>query len=472
MNVDKGRRKFVIGSSTAGIALLISGCLSDDSDDGDDPDLEEVELEVTVNFDYPVDSEEYQQLVRESGVPDHVTLNWAGQPPWDEAKSRFETVFETQQEEPEVLSLAYEWIIEWKHREYLADLREHLSEDALARIDNHFFESFVESSTHEGALYGVPFFPDFSMVCYRKDLLVDAGYGEEAKEWLTSPPTYEEFTAIVHETMNETDVEYGHLFPGDGQQFSQIDWLAPVHAFGGSLYGGLEYELEFDSVGDRPVTIDEEPAHRATDMIHSWIHGSMDEFPQISPEAVLGWDLGEIIEQFNAGNAVSARGWPVFASIFYGEFGDDLGVMGGMPVGVSPEEALYDGLGGPATALGGWQWGLNQFSPHIEEMAAVVEALISEESQKHIFETQGLVPADTRIFESEELLETDIGQYLPALENAGNNAISYPVSPVLGELNARIQDQIGSVLRNSKSTNEALADLQSDVEAIEATYSS
>jgi multiple sugar transport system substrate-binding protein len=41
----------------------------------------------------------------------------------------------------------------------------------------------VDSNTHEGRVYGVPWFTDAGLLYYRQDLLEEAGFSEPPTTW-------------------------------------------------------------------------------------------------------------------------------------------------------------------------------------------------------------------------------------------------------------------------------------------------
>lgn len=116
--------------------------------------------------------------------------------------------------------------------------------------------------------------------------------------------------------------------------------------FGGAYFG--DHTNLFDPIGERPITINEQPVHEPIRMMQTFIAGDdaddlLEGYEQICPASVAQWTEEEALDMFTDGNSVFHRNWP-YSIVINGDeevFGEDLGVMP-LPYGVEEGEAEYE----------------------------------------------------------------------------------------------------------------------------------
>jgi ABC-type glycerol-3-phosphate transport system substrate-binding protein len=282
---------------------------------------------------------------------------------------------------------------------------------------------------------------------------------------------------MVAVVQSQTDVNYGYTFQGASYgglaccTFNEI-----MSSWGGSYFG--DHENLFGPIGDRPITVDQEPVLDALRMNRAFIHGNDAENTldavegNISPSEVLQWKEEDSRNPFTNGQAVAHRNWPYSIAINGAEdaFGENLGVMP-IPYGVTEDEADYEGAGGTAAALGGAHLSVNPNSEHIEAALMAIDAFTDESVQLTIFETLGWIPPKPSLFESERARNLPVmGRYLDSLAVAGENAVARPVTNIWPEQSTRIYQEVHDAYTGNKAPETAMSDLKDRLQEMEDSY--
>ena len=490
------RRSFVKAAGASGVAVGLAGCISTGGGDGnggnggEDTDndtpinTEETTEEITIQWaaDTRVAEAEDEvfQALRDAGLPENITVEIiAGSQVTDNRQAQYQQWLNGGRQEPTLLMMDSGWTVPFIARNQLQNLSQSLPSEMITTIEEEYFEASVSTAKGtNGDLYGQPLFPDFPTMQYRKDLLRNAGYTDDDFEtWATESMSWEEFSSITKEAMEaNSDSEYGYTFQADIYEgLSCCDFNEFMTSYGGAYFGGRENL--FGPVGDRPITVDEEPVLDSIRMVRTLIHGEDDEHSLdgitggIAPEAVLQWTEETSRKPFTSGNTVMHRNWPYSININGADdtFGEDLGVMP-IPYGVTPDEAKYEGTGGPVAALGGWHMTMNPNAPDNKKQAAVqvLRAMQDEQFQLDLFEIIGWIPPRPSLLDSDRARQVPvIGRYLDALKVAGNNAIPRPVTVVWPQQSGKVSQEVNNAMAREKTPEKAMSDLKSQLEQIE-----
>ncbi|WP_228546378.1 extracellular solute-binding protein [Halegenticoccus tardaugens] len=377
-------------------------------------------------------------------------------------------------ESPDVFSMDSGWTIPFIVRGQLQNLEELMDESTINTIKNDFFEASVASASGEdGTLYGVPWFPDFPTLQYRKDLVEDAGY--DTNGWQTTPLSWKRFAEITADVKNQTDIKYGYTFQAANYEgLSCCNYNEWMTTWGGSYFGDVDNL--FGPVGGRPVTVNTKGSVDAIKMVRTFIHGKSDKYGMdipgnIAPTATLGWEEETSRKPFTNGQAVMHRNWPYAISMSGAEeyLGENLGVMP-LPYGVKESNAQFSGIGGTASALGGWNSVINPNSTKKDAAVELLKALMTDEYMLWQFENLGFLPAKPDLFNSDAAQSVPVmGRYVDALQTAGKNAIPRPVTVAWPDQAPAIATAVNSALQkgSKKSPRQAMNELASTLEEIE-----
>ena len=374
--------------------------------------------------------------------------------------------------QPDLLMMDNGWTIPFIVRDQLLNLSEALPSQVVQDVNQNYFQSLVNTATWDGNLYGVPLFPDFATMLYRKDWVESAGYDPEGENWAENSMDWQRFSEVVADTMEQQGTQYGYTWQGDVYEgLSCCDFNELMSSWGGAYFGPLENL--FGPIGDRPVTVAEQPVVDAVRMGKTFIDpsasGTLDGYQQISPRAVLQWTEQTSLQPFQNGDAVAHRNWSYAINQTGAEdaFGENLGVMP-LPYGVTPDDAQYEGTGGSVSALGGWHISVNPNTQNQEAAMEVLNAMTTESFRLVLFENIGWLPPRPDLFTASAFQEVaPVGRYLPQLQIAGENAVPRPVTAVWPQQSTQIAQAVNSAMAGDRSPQEAMNQLQSALESIE-----
>lgn len=482
------RRRFVRAASATGVIGGVAGCLGGDGDDGatdNESDQEAPEDATEIQW-YggfgDGEGEEVKEEVREAlwdaGLSEDIFVRILNSPETsDEMLDQLRTWLGAGRETPDMMNMDSGWSQPFIQREQIPNMsEEYFSDDMESTIQEEYFQASVESiSDRDGNLFGIPLFPDFPTMNYRKDLVEEAGYDPEGNNWATEPMTWERFSEVVADTFEQADVEYGYTFQADNYEgLSCCNFNEFMSSWGGAFFGGRDNL--FGPVGDRPVTVDEEPVIDSIRMVRAFIHGedddeALDGYQQIAPEAVLGWAEETSRAPFTDGNAIAHRNWPYSLNINGAEdaHGEDLGAMP-LPYAVEEGEGEYPEIGGTTAALGGWNAVMNPNTNNPDAVVEVMQAVMDPDFQLFQFEHPniGLLPPRAELLDSEEAEQLEvIGRYVDTLRVAGENAMPRPVTIAWPDQTGAIADAVNGTYRQQQPPDQAMSDLAERLEAME-----
>lgn len=466
------RRRFVRSVGATSIAVGLAGCIYNDDGGGENT--------VTFGFD-PVqvreNGEAITQLFHDQGLSEDITIDFVeGSQDSSERRQSYTQLLESGQATPDVFLMDNGWTIPFIVGGHLRNLTEELSSDQLSTIENDYFTASVETAKEpeSGDLYGVPLFPDFSTMQYRKDLVIDAGYDPDGEEWATTPMTWERFSTIAADVRDGTDADHGFVF-----QFDTYEGLACctfnefMSSWGGAYFGGRENL--FGPMGDRPITVDAEPVINALDMVRQFIHGESDNEAlsgyqgSITPGDVLSWKEQDTLGAMEDGTAVFMRNWPYTIASLAAEdaFGTDYGVMP-LPYAVSADDAQAEGTGGSTAALGGWHITVNDNTEQTEAALELIDVAMTDDFQLGLLGITGWMPPKPELYDSTDATEQEpIGRYMETLQAAGTNAMPRPATAVWPQQATAIYQEVNAGAARDKTATNAMTELKDRLQSIE-----
>ncbi|WP_368407719.1 extracellular solute-binding protein [Halorussus amylolyticus] len=420
-----------------------------------------------------------QDVLHENGLSNDIEVEiLAGSSVTDDRQAQYQQWLSAGRSKPDILYVDSGWTIPFIMRDQLQNLSGMLGSDRISQLEDDYFQASVSTARGpDGDLFAIPLFPDFPTMQYNKSYVSEAGYGEDDFEtWAEESMTWQEFSNVTSEALDANDdVDYGFTFQADSYEgLACCDFNEFMTSWGGAYFGNPEENL-FGPIGDRPVTVGEDQVVDSVRMIRTFIHGSdaeetLDDYAgDISPDAVLQWTEEPSRKPFTNGNAVMHRNWPyaINTSASEDNLGDDLGVMP-IPYAVTEDEAEYPGTGGPVAALGGWHNAINPNSENKEAALEVLTAMMSEEFKLALFEELGFLPPEPDLLDTDRAGEVPImGQFLPQLKVAGENAIPRPVTPIWPNQSQRIAQQVNDAYSESGDPVSAMSTLQQQLEEIE-----
>lgn len=467
------RRQFVTAVGATGATVGLAGCLY--GDDGG-------EKSGTVQFGFdPVqvrnNGKKIKQLFRDNGLSDEITIEFVkGQQDSTKRRKKYNQLLNAEQSQPDMFLMDCGWTIPFIVRGQLLNLTNELSEDRISTIENDYFQASVNTAKDpsSGEIYGVPLFPDFPTMQYRKDLVTQAGYNPDKEGWATKPMTWKRFAEIARDVQTQTDTEYGFVFQFDTYEgLSCCVFTEFMSSWGGAYFGGRENL--FGPVGKRPVTVDKQPVVDALRMVRTFVHGSGDPTSlsgytgSISPTDVLSWKEQDTLRAMQNDKAVFMRNWPyTIASLGTTDaFGTDFGVMP-LPYAVTESEAQAQGTGGSTAALGGWHITVNPNTTNKQAALEVIRVAMKDAFQIGLFDITGWLPPKPKLFGSKQIeRQKPGGRYMETLRFAGETAMSRPVTGAWPQESTAIYQEVNASGSQEKPPQTAMNELKNRLQSIE-----
>ncbi|QBD78679.1 ABC transporter substrate-binding protein [Ktedonosporobacter rubrisoli] len=308
-----------------------------------------------------------------------------------------------------------------------------ISESQLPQSERQkFLPGPLQGCTYNGKLWAVPFTTEPGLLYYRKDLLP------------TPPNSWDELAAMA-KSVSPAKIKLGYVWQGAQYEGLVCNFVEVLYGYGGSV---------LDPNDPKKVTINSPQAVQALTEMVSWLD-------TISPKAVTTYkeDDGRLIWQ--NGNAAFMRNWPNAYAL--GNDPKNSQIVGKFDVHAMP----YGGSSSTGhSCIGGWQLGINAFSPSPDACWKFIQYLSSEQVQKdNVINTSHFSPLQSIPDDPEVQAKMP---FVTKVKASLQNARSRPASPAYPDITDALQLHIHQALIKASKPADALAALQSSLEAIVA----
>lgn len=288
----------------------------------------------------------------------------------------------------------------------------------------------VDTAKYRGNLYATPASSDGGMLYYRSDLLKKAGIS-------TPPTTWSEMTADCAKVKKLPEATGMSCYAGQFQKYEglTVNFAEAVNSAGGVVT---------DANGKPDV--DTTAAKKGLDFLAgSFKDGTI-------PKEAITYQEEDSRQAFQAGKLIFLRNWPYMYSL-----AEKSQVAGTFAVAPLP------GLNGPgASSLGGHNLALSSFARNKATALDFMKFFSSEDSAGTFLKDASLAPPYTDLYDDASLVKQY--PYLPVLKQSIQHAVPRPRVVQYGDATSAIQQEAYAVLNGSKSSAQALKDLQSDLQ--------
>ncbi|MGA9874500.1 MAG: extracellular solute-binding protein [Solirubrobacteraceae bacterium] len=290
---------------------------------------------------------------------------------------------------------------------------------------SQFFPTEGAAGMYKGNVYAIPWFDNPEGLFYRTDLV-------------PSPPTSPaEVVADAKAAMKkDPELKEGLAFEGAKYEGAITSYLTTVAPFGGKLVVN-----SINSAGNVAAL--------------NWLHEAI-YTNKIAPEAVTGWQEGQVQEEFTSGHTAFAINYPFVASVA-AEGGPAKGHTGLIPFPAGPG-------GSPGSALGGEMLAINAKSSHAAAAYRLIEYLTSAPVQTARAEATGDPPSLPAAYTQALFAKAP---YFKEVKVLNQYAQPRPVSPSYLQISAYLQSAISSVYANASSPSSALGTAASQIKTLE-----
>jgi len=256
----------------------------------------------------------------------------------------------------------------------------------LGKASKQFAQGIVQNDTIGGKLVAMPWFGDFGILYYRKDLLKKYAISAPPKTW---NDLFAQAKKIQDGEQKTNKNFYGFVFQGNSYEGLTCDALEWVASAGGGNF-----------IDNGKVTINNSKARTILDAMRNQIG-------KITPRGVTSYDEEGARNVFAAGNAAFMRNWPyAYAANL------TTPVKGKYGVTVLPHGAAGHSVG----TVGGWQLGVSKFSKHKDAAIEFVRYMTSPGVQRFNAIFNSNVPTIPSVARDKQVVKTN--PYLtPAIAN-------------------------------------------------------
>lgn len=377
------------------------------------------------------EGEMVQELARDFELQNPGIRITVQQIPWSAAHEKLLTAF-VGRATPDLAQLGNTWVPEFAALRALEPLDGMVAASPQVAPGDHF-PGIWDTNVIEGNLFGLPWYVDTRVLFYRSDLLADAGFQ-------SMPTTWSGWRAALEAV---TDPEIGR----SGILLPINEWTQPV-IFG--LQAGSPLLADHDTRGAFA-----QPEFQSAFTFY------LDLFRDGLAPSVANNEVANLYQEFERGTfAMYVTGpWNL------GEFRRRL------PAGMQEDwmtaplpapDSEADGEAAPGLSLaGGSSLVIFQNSEKKEAAWKLVEFLSQPEQQVRFFELTGDLPAHRAAWRDPILAgDPRAAAFAQQLERV----VPTPKIPEWEQVANRVWEAAEQVIRGAKTTDEALADLDSDVD--------
>jgi multiple sugar transport system substrate-binding protein len=296
--------------------------------------------------------------------------------------------------------------------------------NSLGINTGQFFPTIMAAADYNGKAYAAPWFDNPEGLFYRTDLVS------------TPPTTPAQVVSDAQAAMKkDPKLKEGLAFEGAKYEGAITAFLTTDSAFGGKLT-----QSSIDTAGNVAAL--------------KWLHDAV-YVSKIAPQAVTGWQEGQVQQEFTSGNAAFAINYP-FVEAVAATGGPAKGHVGYIPFPAGPG-------GTPGAALGGEMLAINAHTQHSAAAWKLIQYLTSPSVEIARAEATGDPPSLPSAYTA--ALDKK-APYFKQVKVLNKYAQPRPVSPSYLQISTDLQDAFSSVFSNTASASSALSSASSQIKAL------
>jgi multiple sugar transport system substrate-binding protein len=279
-----------------------------------------------------------------------------------------------------------------------------------------FFPGQVKAGQYQGKTYAIPWFINPEGLFYRTDLVP------------TPPSSPTQLVQMAQAAMQrDPSLKEGLAFPADKYEGAITAFMCFEGGFGGQL---------------NPSNLNTPQNQQALQFEHDTIYSS-----KIAPQAVTGWQEGEVQQAFTSGQTPFAIDYPFV-------FGAAAKAGSTVPVSKIGFTAFPSSTGTQQAALGGEMLALNAKSSHSAAAWQFIQYLESPQVQQQRAISTGDPPALQASYDQALFSQAP---YFQQVQTLAKVVVPRPITPNYPQISTDLQTMISSVVSNLTSPNSALS---------------
>lgn len=349
----------------------------------------------------------------------------------DQQLSDLQQNFQAKSANYDVVTVDVVWTAEFAAKGWLLPLK-----DQYALPTASLLPATVKAATYNNTLFAAPYASDGGLLYYRKDLVK------------TAPKTWAEMIGDCKSktvtTLQSATLAKPACYAG---QFKQYEGLTVNAAEAINSAGGVIVKED----GTTP-DVNTPKAKTGLDfLVNGFKQGYI-------PKEALGFAETENLNAFEAGQLMFMRNWPYADAILSGKGSKVIGKFDIAPLA---------GESGPgASSLGGHSVAISAYSKHPATALDFMKFTESPAIQKYDLLKGTQAPVISALYSDPALVKKF--PYLPVLLKSIQTAVPRPITPFYPAVTSAIETNVTAALQGTKTTDQALKDLQAAITAAAA----
>lgn len=243
-------------------------------------------------------------------------------------------------------------------------------------------EDALKTCKYENKLYAIPLYLDIGVMFYRKDLLKTFPHYEEIKQSLAQSITWEDFIKLNNYFHKKTNSPF---------------YIFPAYEYEGLVCSFIELILSQNKnyFNSSQLNFETQEAIKSLSLLVDLVNRY-----KISPPEVTELTENTAYRYYIENDGLFLRGWPSFQkdykNLYKNTKKDSLLVMTALP--------HFEGFD-PTSIFGGWNLMVSKYSLKKDAVLKFINFLISEESQKTLYEKGAYLPILKSLYDNEEFIE-------------------------------------------------------------------
>lgn len=243
-------------------------------------------------------------------------------------------------------------------------------------------EEAIQTCLYENKLFAIPLYLDIGVMYYRKDLLESLPESKEVKQLLAQSITWEDFIKLSNHFKKKIKSPF---------------YIFPAYEYEGLVCSFMELILSLnkDFFKSSQLNFESQEAFKSLSLLVDLVNHY-----KISPEDVTELTENTAYKYFIENDGIFLRGWPSFQKDYKNlnkdTQKDSLLVMTALP--------HFNGVE-PTAIFGGWNLMVSKYSMKKEAVLKFINFLISEESQKILYEKGAYLPILKSLYEDKKFIE-------------------------------------------------------------------
>jgi trehalose/maltose transport system substrate-binding protein len=348
----------------------------------------------------------------------------------DQQRQQFIQNAQTKSDAYTVLNMDVVWTAEFAANQWIDEL------PADQFPLNEMLPSVVETGKYFNRLYAVPYNTNAGLLFYRKDLLDKAGI-------TAAPKTWDEMKAACTKVKALPEAASIGCYAGQFDKYEglTVNFSEAVDSAGGQVVGS-----------DGKASVNSAEAKKGLQFL-------VDGFGNgVIPNEAITYKEEDGRRAFQAGKLLFHRQWP-YQWVLANKTDGSSQVAGKFAVAPLP------GASGPGkSSLGGANLAISKYGKNKATALDFVKWFSNAENARQNLEANSLAPVYTSLYADTALQQKF--PYLAALKESLANAVARPRVVHYGDATTAIQENAYAALTKKKTVDQALADMQKNLEEV------